>query len=445
MRSAYETVREGALALADAALTVNRPAVAVPFLERLVAADLNDEVAHARLLTALAASGRQAEALARYQQLRARLGEELGVSPSPVVQEAHLAVLRSDRSAGRGAFGHAPRPPCLLPADLGDFIGRIPELLTLRATLGGDRVTGAPRVAVVTGPVGIGKTSLAIHIGHQLRDRYPDGQLYADLHGLRTEASDPADVLARFLVALGVAPAAVPAGLDARAELYRATISDRRVLVVLDNAAAEAQVRPLVPGRSSSAVLVTARRQLAGLGGVSVSAGRLAAADARGLLVRIIGPDRVTAEPEAAEEVVARCAGVPLAVRIVGARLAGRTHQRLADLAARLRPESLRLGEFRFADLDLRAGLALSEGLLSPGARRCLRQWSMLGDVDRSAPELASLLGDDVTAVETHVDELVDLHLAAAAPFGPSGTVRFQLDEFARLYCRTPDTTGKAL
>ena len=228
--------------------------------------------------------------------------------------------------------------PCLLPPAVADFTGRteqVTQLGGLLASTGDPSAAAAVVVSAVAGQAGIGKTALVIHVAHQLRDRFPDGQLYVNLRGAQQQPLPGSLVLGRFLRALGVDGAAIPEDAEEREALYRARLADRRVLVVLDNAASEAQVRPLLPGTPGCGVLVTSRARLAGLEGAQlINLDELEQPQAVELLGRIVGADRVAAEPDAAAQIVGFCGRLPLAIRVAGARLAARPGWPLARLAA---------------------------------------------------------------------------------------------------------------
>jgi tetratricopeptide (TPR) repeat protein len=426
-------LRGGVLALADAALAVERPADALPALERQAREDPLDEPVHARLVTALAACGRVPEALRRYERVRVRLAEELGVGPGEELRGAHAAVLGTDRP---------PAPsirPGLLPTAVPHFTGREPQLRRLRDALLRDPAAGADAAvptATVAGPGGIGKTALALEVAHRTRARFPDGQLFAELHGARSRPADPAEVLARFLRALGVRGPAMPAAADERAELYRSLLVDRRVLVVLDDADCERQVRPLLPGGSGCAVLVTSRHRLPGLGGHGVEVGVLDADAAVRLLGRIAGAERVAAEPAAAERVVALCGRVPLAVLIAGSRLARLPHRRVDWLAGRLADDLRRLDELVLDDLEVRASLASSYAALGDGARRLFRRLGLLAAPDAPAWAAALLLGAAPPDAESCLDELVDAYLVDVAGVDAAGQTRYRLHDLVRVYAR---------
>lgn len=301
-----------------------------------------------------------------------------------------------------------------LPPGLVDFTGREEQSAQVRDLLESgveERVT-AVVVSAIAGKGGVGKTTLAIHVAHQVRAWFPDGQLYVNLRGAEAQSLDPADVLAEFLRNLGVAPTAVPDGLAVRARLYRARLSGRRVLVVLDNAADEAQVRPLLPGDPGCAVLVTSRSRLAGLeGAITVDLDVLEPGEAVELLGKVAGPERVAGEPEATAELARVCGYLPLAVRIVGARLAAKPHWRLAAYAGRRRDERKRLGELRVGDLEVRASFALSYQALRQDERQAFRLLGSLDAPDFQAWVAAALVDCAVEAAENLVERLVDAQL----------------------------------
>ncbi|MGV9328763.1 BTAD domain-containing putative transcriptional regulator [Streptosporangium sandarakinum] len=317
------------------------------------------------LIAALSQAGRRAEALAAYRQARAALVAELGIEPGPALRALHSAVLSGDIERPQPR-----RPICQLPAEIADFVGREDELDRIAALC----ATGehAPAVVVLTGPPGVGKSTLAVTAAHRQRDAFPDGQLYLQLGGAIPR--DPAALLAELLRALH-APS-IPDSAEERATLYRSTVADRSMLIVLDDAADERQVIPLMPGTPRCAVLVTSRGPLPALPGACVV--RLAVPspdEAMALLERIAGRDRVRAEPAAAAEIVSSCGALPLAVRVAGARLATRPAWPLANLADRL-TSARTLDELALGSQDVRTHFALSYEALAEDARRAFR---MLG------------------------------------------------------------------
>ncbi|MFI6499550.1 BTAD domain-containing putative transcriptional regulator [Nonomuraea typhae] len=318
-----------------------------PFRERL----------HAIHMLALYRLDRQGEALTIYEQVRKTLAGELGVDPGPELAELHTAILRADPAL------HVVQPipvagahPAQLPADVGDFIGRAEVLAGITVRLSGAGQSGCTLVAI-SGMGGVGKTTLAIRAAHAVRPLFPDGQLYADM-----QEAPPAEVLGRFIVALGWPPDALPATESERAALYRSLTADKRLLVLLDNVADQAQVGCLVPGSPSCATLVTSRPMLAHLPSARhVVLDVMSEQEALELLTAVVGEARVAAEPEGARRLVAACGLLPLAIRLAAGRLLARPNWLLAHLVGRLGGlEELRASFDRsYAQLSDREGAAL--------------------------------------------------------------------------------------
>src|SRR3984957_8053094 len=327
-------------------------------------------------------------------------------------------------SAGPGAtaVGTAssiPRP-AQLPTDIGDFTGRETHIAHLCALLlaGNPGSTpGAVPIAVVSGAGGLGKTTLAVHAAHQVRAKFPDGQLYVDLLGATAQPAEPGEVLARFLRDLGINGDKVPARDDERAALFRTTLVGRRVLILLDNARDAAQIRPLLPGSSSCAVLVTGRNRTSDLASTRfVDLNVLEDTEALALFSLIVGDDRAAAEPDATAEVLVACAGLPLAIRICAARLAARRQWRIATLAGRLRDQHRRLDELKTGDLAVRASFQVSyESIrtLSHGAdpARAFRLLGLWQGAAISLQAAAALLGEPDDDVAEMLENLVDVNL----------------------------------
>jgi hypothetical protein len=292
-------------------------------------------------------------------------------------------------------------------------------------------------VSAVAGQAGIGKTALAVHVAHRLRDRFPDGQLYVNLRGAQQQQLPATLVLGRFLRALGVDGAAIPEDAEEREALYRARLADRRVLVVLDNAAGEAQVRPLLPGTPGCGVLVTSRARLAGLEGARlVHLDVLEEPQALELVGRIVGAERVAAEPDAAAQIVGFCGRLPLAIRVAGARLAARPGWPLSRLAELLADARRRLDQLAAGDLEVRASLALSYQALSVEQQRALRLLSLLEVGDVSTWLAGPLLGVGHDQAEALVEGLADAQLLELAAGGPTAASRYRLHDLIRLYAR---------
>ena len=310
--------------------------------------------------------------------------------------------------------------PAQLPADIGDFTGRethVGQLSTLLLTGNAARSPGAVRVVVVNGAAGLGKTTLAVHAAHQVSAQFPDGQLYVDLQGVSSQAAPPGEVLARFLRDLGVEGDKIPARDDERAALYRTTLAGRRVLILLDNAKDAAQVRPLLPGSSSCAVLVTTRNRTADLASTRfVDLNVLEDTEALALFSRIVGEERAAAEPDATAEILVACAGLPLAIRICAARLGARRNWQIATLAARLRNEQRRLDELKIGDLEVRSSFQVSYDSLPKPRRgldpaRVFRLLALWQGTSIAPSAAAALLGASEDDTADALESLVDANL----------------------------------
>ncbi len=421
-----------ALQYAEVALALGRYEPAAAQLWHLVRDEPYHEGLHAHLMRALAGLGERAAALRLFAAVRERLVEELGVEPGPELRSAHLELLRDEAGARI-----SPTPtvvPVLLPLDIADFTGRTEAVARLREllTAGG----AALPVAAVAGMGGVGKTALAVHVAHLLAGSFPDGRLYVNLRGVEAKPADPAEVLARFLRALGVDSRAIPDTLDERVELYRTRLTDRRVLVVLDNAGSEEQIRPLLPGAASCAVLITSRGRLSGVEGARwLDLDVFSETEAIELLATI-ADDRVHDQFSAAAEVVRLCGGLPLALRIAGARLTARPMWRLADLSGMLADERRRLDRLATGDLEVRASLALSyTGLAEPG-RRLLRLLSLLDVPDFPGWLAGAVLDCPQEEASRYLDQLVDGHLLSVGGSDAAGQHRYRFHDLVRLYAR---------
>ncbi|MDX3580543.1 MULTISPECIES: AfsR/SARP family transcriptional regulator [Streptomyces] len=408
-------------------------------LTALVGARPTRERPRGQLMLGLYRLGRQADALAVYAQGRAVLAEELGLDPGPELNRLYEAILRADptllastTTTAAPQPAAAPRPVSLLPPAIGDFTGREEELARVVAGLTGARE--AMPVVVVSGAAGVGKSALAVQAAHRVAGEYPDGQLYAELHGF-SEPVPPAEVLGRLLRALGADP---PEDTAERGDLFRSLVAGRRILLVLDDANGEAQVRPLLPGSATCGVLVTSRARLGGL----VGARRTdldVLDDVRGLelLTRVTGPERTPDDPReqaAARRIVELCGGLPLALRIAGARLATRRHWTPSVLAERLADEHRRLDELSVGDLEVRAGLGLSYQALDECARRVLRRIAALGSADVAVWTVAALSGMPEDEAEENLERLLDAQLINCPGTDQVGQPRYRLHDLVRVY-----------
>jgi DNA-binding SARP family transcriptional activator/tetratricopeptide (TPR) repeat protein len=374
-----------------------------------------------RLLLVLDRSGRQAEALERYETIRVRLADELGTIPGPALRRVHANLL-----AGTSPPPTVPATavrvsvPRQLPTDVDGFTGRDAALKALNDLVrGGDDQPGAVAISAIAGTAGVGKTALAIHWAHQVADRFPDGQLYVNLRGFGRsgKAMEPAEAIRGFLDALGVPAQRVPSDLEVQAGLYRSLLAGRRMLILLDNARDAEQVRPLLPGSPTCLVVVTSRNQLTSL--IATASAHplvldlLPPDEARALLARRLGPDRVAAEPAATGEIITSCARLPLALAIVAARAATHAGFPLRALAAELRDARSGLDAFTAGDTatDARAVFSWSYQALSAGAARLFRLLALPPGPDLAAPAAASLAGLRVPEVRPLLTELTDAHL----------------------------------
>jgi DNA-binding SARP family transcriptional activator len=425
----------------DARLALGEHRDLLPALRTLVVQEPLNEHLRALLMLALYRYGLNVDALKIFDEgrdvLRAEADTEPGVElrrlRRQILDDDPVLNLRSTANSPAGEVGGGLAPIAQLPPDIRGFTGRSDEAAELTALLTpGDGATAVP-IAEVTGPPGVGKTCLAVHVAHTIREHYPDGQLYLHLAGASPHPRDPGEVLSEVLRALGVPAAEIPETTEQRAAVYRSRLADRRILVVADDAASLDQIRPLLPGTAGCAVVITTRVQLTAVaGGHLISLEPFERAEALTMLGRIIGHPRMNAERDAAAEVVAACGGFPLAVRIAGARLAARPAWPVARLAGLLADERRRLDELVAGDLAVRASLGLSYQALDARARRAFRLLALAGPHDIAGWVVAALVGepdaDDV------LEALVDRGLLAAVAVDALGRPRYRLHDLLRDY-----------
>ncbi|AUG80463.1 hypothetical protein CFP65_5777 [Kitasatospora sp. MMS16-BH015] len=461
------TVLEARLALD---IELGRAGLCVSELTALIQEHPFRERLHELQMRALFRAGRQSEALEVFQEARRLLVGELGVEPGPDLTALHgrilegdpaltagattagVALLASDRPE-RASGGAPPGPdadraqewptpalrPAQLPPDDQDFTGREEPVRVLCAALVGE-VSGRDtiRIGAVAGMGGVGKTALAVHVAHLVKEAFPAGQLYADLRG-GGDRSEPEAVLGSFLAALGVPAADLPDGLAAKSALFRSRTDGRRLLVVLDNAADIAQVRPLLPGAAGCAVLVTSRAWLAELAGArQVGLSVFAPAEAQDLLARMIGAERV-AEESTALELVRACGYLPLAVRIVAARLAARPGWTLRAMLDRLGDERRRIDELKVGDLAVQATFELGYHQLTPTQARAFRLVASVDCPDLGVTAAAVLFGTD----EPRADELLE-SLADVAMLDSPVAGRYRPHDLLRAFARRKSEAGHA-
>jgi len=418
---------EAVQALVEARLGLGEHAELVAHLTQFVEQYPFREYLHRQLMMALYRSGRQADALAVFHRLRDTLNRELGIEPSSLLRELEAAMLRQDALLDWSQprlVAASVSPPAQLPLAAGTFTGRTSELRyldslsTAAGQEGAIRRTGVT-VAVISGTAGVGKTSLALHWANKVVARFPDGQLYLNLRGFGPAAAvmDPAEAVRLLLDALLVPGGQVPASVDSQLALYRSIVAGMRVLIVLDNARDEEQVRPLLPGVSASLVVVTSRNRLGGLvvtaGAHPLTLNLPSAEDARAILARRLGADRVAAEPDAADDIIASCTRLPLALAIAAADPIAAVDLPLAVLAGQLRDTAATLDSFRSDDAftDVRTVFSWSYQALSPQAARLFRFLGLGPRRDCSLAAAASLVGLTHHRVRTLLTDLIRAHL----------------------------------
>lgn len=437
------------LALGDAELRLGRHGELLPELRDLAAAHPLDERVVRQLIVTLYRCERQAEALEVYTRTRERLADELGVDPGPELQALHQRILVGDLDV-RPPAPPSPQPvsvdappgpqnhsgPRLIPAELPravpGFTGRAEAVARLHALVPSDGPapdTGTVVISAIGGTAGVGKTALAVHWGHQVRDRFPDGQLYVDLRGFdgNREPLRPRDALGQLLRGLGLTPQEIPADEDEMIRRYRSLLVDRRMLILLDDAVSAEQVRPLLPGGPSCLVVVTSRNRLGGLvareGAHPLMLDVLAPEEAYALLVAVLGEPRVAAEQDAVAELARLCGYLPLALRVAAAQLACEPGRRVADLAAEL-AEGSRLAVLELEDDErsaVRAAFDLSYRAQDPRARLLFRRLGLVPGLEFDAGAAAALLDDTEEQAAQLLATLAGAHLIESRGEGRYG------------------------
>ncbi|MFD8141646.1 BTAD domain-containing putative transcriptional regulator [Streptomyces sp. NPDC059708] len=454
-------------ALTDVRLELGQHQLLLPQLAAAVREHPLRERARHQLILAQYRSGRRAEAMESFREARRRFIDELGMAPGPELVELHEAILRDDPSllpaavppqgGGSGPVRQAPPAgppgpralvvPSELPPDVPGFAGRVEELAALDTLVQGlvDDPPGeppAPTIGLITGVAGVGKTGLAVRWAHRVRDRFPDGRLFADLRGYdeQREPTSAGDVLSRFLRSLGVESDAIPEGLEDRTALYRSVLADRRVLLVLDNVRTFAQIRPLLPGSAGCTVLVTSRDQLEQLvtwpQPARVRLGLLPEDRSVELIGRIVGQARIADVPEEATRLAELCDRLPLALRIAAARLASKPHWSVRHLVARLSDERRRLDELSQGESQVRASFELSHRYLPRDAARLYRLLGLLSVPDFTAWVGAALLDGGVLDAERLMEHLVDTQFLQVVGVDATGRLRYRFHDLMRLYAR---------
>ncbi len=380
----------------------------------------------AQRMSALYRSGRQAEALESYREIAALLADELGVDPSLQLRELHQALLNGEIAP----VGQPRQAICQLPPDTTRFVGRETLFRQVEAKLAAQ--DESVPVLVLSGSPGVGKSAFTISAAHRLRDRFPGGQLFVRLNGAGATPRDPGEVLGELLVALDVSVTGMPDGLEARTAAFRAQLADRRMLVVLDDAAGPEQVRPLLPGTPGCAVLVSSRQRLVQIDGAhSLRVPPLSREDGVALLAGVIGESRAATDRTAVGAIVDACGGLPLALRVAGARLAARESLPLSSLARRLSDERRRLDELTTGDLEVRATFGPSYEALPADAATAFRRLGLLGATDVASWTVGVLAGGDG---ERLVERLVEANLLDEVGLDATGEPRYRMHDLLAVY-----------
>ncbi|MBU2663208.1 tetratricopeptide repeat protein [Actinoplanes bogorensis] len=365
-----------------------------------------------QLMRALHRAGRPADALAHYRRIRTALRDELGLDPGRELQELHTALLNGAAPVGAAPVGATREPDVrirCLPRTVGDFTGRVEVIRRLVGAIENAPAT-EPVVAVIDGMAGSGKTTLALHVAARLGDRYPDAHLFVDLQGhSEGRPLEPAAALLILLRQLGVEAERIPGGLLERVGLWRTELARRRTLVLFDNAASSAQLAELMPTAPGSLAVVTGRRRLVGLDGVLPESLPVLSPDEALVLLGRIAGERVWAEPDASAEVVRRCGGLPLAIRLAGARLAHRPRWRVSDLVGRLGDTAL--PELAAEDRSVAHAFTVSYRQLAAPSQRVFRLTGLCPASEFDALTVAALAELPVADAQDELDDLVDVHL----------------------------------
>ena len=426
----------------DADLRLGRHAEVITEAQRLAATYPLRERLHVLLMLALYGDGRQAEALAAYARARQVLIDELGTEPGAGLRELQRQILTGDpvlNSSARAVNPAAATVPRQLPAAVSGFTGRAGELAALRRIVDETSADspGTVVISAIGGTAGVGKTALALQWAYQVADHFPDGQLYVNLHGFDPSGvpMTAAEAVRGFLDALGVPPDRIPAQPEAQAGLYRSTLADRRMLIVLDNARDEQQVRPLLPAGPASLVIITSRNQLGGLAAAErarlLSLDVLSHDEAVHMLTDRIGSGRAAAEPGAVAEIAALCGRLPLALAVAAARAEARPNFPLSALAAELRDRTGRLDALDAGDpaASVRAVFSWSYRQLSAAAARMFRLLGLHRGPDISLAAAASLAAADEPGARRLLADLTRAHLVAEHVPG-----RYALHDLLRAY-----------
>ena len=437
IRELEETHLQALQGRIEAELNLGRHHELVDELRTLTEEHPRHEAFRSQLMLALYRAGLRDDATAVYGAYEESLLDELGLEPSAELRELHEAVVRRDPALALPPDPNAPRQ---LPADTRVFTGREAELTELVSAAG--EVARTLVISALDGLGGIGKTALAVHTAHRVADRFPDGQLFIDLRGHSAGGTpmSSADALAYLLRSLGVPGSAVPESLPERAALYRGRLAGHRTLILLDNAADPEQVRPLLPENPGCLVLITSRNRLTELEHArALTLDILSEQEAATLLVRVAGPERGLEDSPAVRELAALCGYVPLALRIVGARLRHSSGLAVEDVLAELRDKDARLGRLTDGERDLTSVFETSYVHLPEPEQRVMRLLSVLPGPDIEGYAAANLLGTDTETAERLLHALLGRSLLIQQAEG-----RYGIHDLVRAYTRTLIDAGSA-
>ncbi|MER6973012.1 BTAD domain-containing putative transcriptional regulator [Nocardioides sp. NPDC000445] len=409
---------------------------ALPVVGELARLRPLDEPLWAAYVKVLAAAGRQAEALAAYDTVRSVLAEELGLDPSPVLEDVRQGTLEGRWHTRRPTLVEGARRrdvPREVPAAPA-LIGRDAELEMLAAGLG----EGGGGAVLVTGPAGSGKSALALTAAARLSGDFPDGQLYADLHGVSGDAVDPGTVLRRFLRSLGLSGQQIPTDAADAAALLRSELSDRRMLMVLDSVDSPGQVIPLLPGLGATRTILTSRHRLPALAGTidlgrQIHLGELSTDASVHLIGAIVGHERVAAAPRASESLALACGRLPLALRIAAARLLSRPEWSIETYASRLSESSHRLAELAVGEVSVAASLEISYAAMPAEAQRAFRLCSLISAYDFDPAPACAVLDRDPSTTLRLLEDLVDANMLQTA-VSDDGVGRYHYHDLLRLH-----------
>lgn len=446
---------------AELLLELDQPDTVADELRAHIAANPYDEGLRALLMTALRRSGRTADALAQYKDLRTVLAEELGIDPSAELQDLNSSILsdnvrtRTTRSApptaaATTAATTAAVTPAQLPRGVGDFVGRVAavqEVLDAAHTASADNVAGearSPQIVTIGGVGGVGKTALAVHCAHLLAGAFPDGQLYLNLRGFdpKHPPREPMDALHHLLTSMNAGT--IPADYEPRAALWRSIVRDKRMLIVLDNTDSADRVEDLLPGGGPSFVVVTSRNRLSGLS-VRYAARRvtlapLTADESLKLLSSAIGPERIDSEPSAAQRLAELCGHLPLALRIASEQATTGSRSRIADLVADLENVRHRLDALQIPDDELgsvRGVLSWSYTRLDAEAAHVFRTLGLFPGVAIRPEPAGALLDVPPPAAAAALQNLAAQHLVEIDGGG------YQMHDLTRIYAEEMSRDGE--